>query len=103
MNVTKSILFSVLYGASLLAPAIAVADTESTTFQADKDRHIANILERIQIDQKNLSCVQAAQDQTALKACDVTVKKDDNALEPKVEAPITDKKMQHTKQSKHPK
>jgi len=102
MNVTKLILFSAFYGASLLAPATVIADTESTTFEADKDRYIANILERIQIDQKNLSCVQAAQDQTALKACDVPVKSDDNALVPKVEAPITDKKLQNTK-NKHPK
>ncbi len=92
MNFTKSILFAVLYGAGLLAPAITVADTEPTSFQAEKDRHIANILARIQIDQKNLSCVQNAQDQTALKACDATGKQDHEALEPKVEAPVADKK-----------
>ncbi len=104
MNFTKSILFTVLYCASLLAPAMAVADTEPTTFQSDKDRHIAKILARIQIDQKNLSCVQTAQDQTALNACDATGKQDHEALDPKVEtpapaadkkAPIVDKKTQN--------
>jgi hypothetical protein len=92
MHFTKSILFAVLYGAGILAPAITVANTEPTTFQADKDRHIANILARIQIDQKNLSCVQNAQDQTALNACDATGKQAHEALEPKAEAPAADKK-----------
>jgi|GEM_PF-361388 len=107
MNFTKSILFAVLYGAGLLTPILAVADTEPTTFQADKDRHIANILEKIQIAQKNLSCVQAAQDHTALNACDVTVKQDHDVLEPKVEtpvankkAPIADKKTQNSSKNK---
>jgi len=92
MNFTKSILFAALYAAGLLTPILAVADTEPMTFQADKDRHIANILARIQIDQKNLSCVQNAQDQTALNACDATGKQDHEALEPKVETPVADKK-----------
>jgi hypothetical protein len=107
MNFTKSILFAVLYGTGLLAPAMAIADTEPTTFQAEKDRHIAKILARIQIDQKNLSCVQNAQDQTALNACDATGKQDHEALEPKVEtpaankkAPVADKKTQNSSKNK---
>jgi hypothetical protein len=80
----------------LLAPAISVAtpDLDPATFQADKDRHIANILEKIQIAQKNLSCVQAAQDQTALNTCDDTVKQAHDAVEPEIKAPIIEKKTQ---------
>lgn len=91
MNFTKSILLTVIYSAGLLIPAIAVADSDPATFQADKDRYIANILERIQIDQKNLSCVQTAQDHAALQACDQIIKQDHDVLEPKVEAPIEPK------------
>jgi len=96
VNLTKSILLTVIYSAGLLAPAIAVAapDPDPATFQADKGRHIANILERIQIAQKNLSCVQAAQDHTALNACDETVKQNHDVLEPEVKAPIANKKAQ---------
>jgi len=96
MNFIKSILLTVIYTAGLLAPAISVAapDLDPATFQADKDRHIANILEKIQIAQKNLSCVQAAQDHTALNACDDTVKQDHDAVEPEIKAPITEKKTQ---------
>lgn len=103
MNFTKSILLAVIYSASLLAPAMAAADTDPATFQADKERHIANILEKIQIDQKNLSCVQAAQDHAALKACDVPVKQDHDALEPKTEAPDADKKAQKDTKNKEKK
>lgn len=92
MNFSKSILLTVICSAGLLAPAIAATNPDPATFQADKDQHIANILERIQIDQKNLSCVQAAQDHAALNACDETIKQDHDVLEPKVEAPVADKK-----------
>ena len=98
MDFTRSILLAVIYSAGLLAPAISVAapdsDPDPATFQADKDRNIANILEKIQIDQKNLSCLQAAQDHAALKACDVTVKQDHDVLEPETKAPIANKKTQ---------
>lgn len=88
MNFTKSILLTVIYSAGLLAPAIAVADADPATFQAEKDQHIAKILERIQIDQKDLSCVQAAQDHAALEACNLIVKPDHEVLEPKADAPV---------------
>ena len=96
MNFTKSILLTVLYTAGLLTSAISVAtpDLDPATFQADKDRDIASILEKIQIAQKNLSCVQAAQDHTALNACDDTVKQDHDAVEPEIKAPIAGKKTQ---------
>jgi predicted nucleic acid-binding Zn-ribbon protein len=95
MNLTKLILSTVCYGAWLVAPAIAAADNDPAAFQADKDSHIAKILERIKIDQKNLSCVQSAEDQTTLNTCDETAKQDHSALEPKVEAAQdADKKIQ---------
>ena len=81
-----------IYSAALLVPAMAVADPDPATFQADKDRQIANVLERVRIAQKNLSCVQAAQDHAVLNACDESFNQDHKALEPKVEAPIADKK-----------
>ncbi len=91
MYFSKSILSAVIYAAGLLAPAMAVAAPDPATFQADKDQHIATILERIRIDQKNLSCVQEAKDHEALKACDETVKQERDAAEPKVEAPVIEK------------
>lgn len=95
MNLTKLILSAAVYAASSMTSAIAVADTDPATFQAEKDRHIANILEKIRIDQKNLSCVQNAQDHTALKACVETDKQDNSAPEPKAETPPNaDKKAQ---------
>jgi len=90
----KYILLTITYSAFLLISAIAVADHDPATFQADKDQHIANILERIQIDQKDLSCVQAAQDHEALKACRITIKEDRDTLETKVKAQTDDKKAQ---------
>lgn len=94
MNFTKSIFTATICSASLLTSALAVADAETTAFQADKEHQIAKILERIQIDQKNLSCVQNAQDEPSLKACVETVKQAHEAAEPKpaAPAPVCDKK-----------
>lgn len=78
----------------------AAADPDPATFQADKDRYIATILERIQIDQKDLSCVQAAQDHAALKACGELVTQDHEVLEPKVEAPVDEKTLQKSPNNK---
>ncbi len=93
MNFTKSILLTAIYSAGLLIPAIAVADSDPATFQADKDRQIANVLEKVQIAQKNLSCVQAAQDHAALKACDEAFKQNHDVSETKVKEQVTDKKV----------
>jgi len=95
VNFTKSILLTVTYSAVLLAPALAIADDpDPATFQAEKDRQIANVLEKVQIAQKNLSCVQAAQDHAALKVCAETFKQDYDVSETKVKAQTTDKKTQ---------
>lgn len=90
MNFTKLI----MYSAGLLASAIAVAAPDPATFQADKDHSIANILEKIQIVQKNLSCVQAAQDHAGLDACHDTVKQEHDVLETTTKTQIADKKAQ---------
>ncbi|MDP1772145.1 MAG: hypothetical protein Q8L15_07660 [Methylobacter sp.] len=104
MNFTKLFLLAVMYSAGLLTPSMAVADTDPATFQAEKERHIAKILERIQIDQKNLSCLQAAQEHAALKVCDETAKQDHDVSEPKEEpkqeAPVADKKTQKDTKNK---
>ncbi|TAN64785.1 MAG: hypothetical protein EPN17_18565 [Methylobacter sp.] len=76
MNFIKLTALTVSYSAVLLAPVIAVAAFDPAAFQADKEQHIANVLERIQVDQKNLSCVQTAEDHAALKACDEAFKQD---------------------------
>jgi len=95
VNFTKSILLTVIYSAVLSPPAMAAADDPDTaTFQADKDRQIANVLEKVQIAQKNLSCVQAAQDHTTLKVCAETFKQDYDVSETKVKAQTADKKVQ---------
>lgn len=95
MNFTKLILSAAACAAVSMASATALAETDPATFQADKDRSIAIILERIRIDQKDLSCVQAAEDHAALKACDEAVKQDHSVAEPKAEEPQNiDKKPQ---------
>jgi len=82
MNSTRPVLLTVIYSAALLIPAIAIADPAA--FQADKDREIANVLEKVQIAQKHLSCVQAAQDHAALKTCSETFKQDHDVSETKI-------------------
>jgi hypothetical protein len=86
MNSTRPVLLTVIYSAALLIPAIAIADADSANFQADKDREIANVLEKVQIAQKHLSCVQAAQDHAALKTCSETFKQDHDVSETKIKA-----------------
>jgi len=100
VNFTKSILLPMIYSAGLLIPAMAVADTDQAVFQADKDRAIANVLEKVQIAQKNLSCVQAAQDHAALKACDETFKQAYDVSETKIKAQGADKKAQKNTKDK---
>lgn len=70
MESKNPILLAVIYSAFLLTSAMAVADTDPATFQADKERQIATVLEKVQTAQKNLSCVQEAQDHAALKVCE---------------------------------
>jgi hypothetical protein len=64
------ILLTVICNALLLVPAIAAADADPATFKADKERQTAAVLEKVQTAQKNLSCVQEAQDHAALKICE---------------------------------
>jgi hypothetical protein len=66
----NSILLTAIYSAFLLVPIMAVADTDPETFKADKERQTAAVLEKVQTAQKNLSCVQEAQDHAALKICE---------------------------------
>ena len=94
MSFTKLIVLMVIYSAGLLAPAMAVADTDSADFQADKDRQIANVVEKVQIAQKHLSCLQAAQDHAALKTCDEAFKQEQDDSDTKVKAQTADKKTQ---------
>lgn len=79
---------------------MAVADSDQATFQADKDRQIANVLEKVQIAQKNLSCVQAAQDHAALKVCAENFKQDYDVSETKVKAQTADKNTQKNTKNK---
>ena len=92
MNLIKSILLTVTYSASLLTSLMAVAETDPASFQAEKDRQIANVLEKVQIAQKNLSCVQAAQDHAALKVCNEAFKQSNDASDTREKAQATDKK-----------
>ncbi len=90
MNVTKSMLLTVIYSLGLAFPALAIADTDDAAFQAEKERQIAIVLEKVQIAQRNLSCVQAAQDHAALKACDEAFKQSHDGSGNKEQ--VTDKK-----------
>jgi hypothetical protein len=100
VNFTKSILLTVIYSAGLLIPAIALADADPATFQADKDREIANVLEKVQAAQKHLSCVQAAQDHAGLKVCDEAFKPNQDVPETKVKEQVPDKKEQKNEKNK---
>lgn len=100
MSFTKSILLTVIYSASLLTPAIALAEADPATFQADKEREIAKVLEKVQTAQKNLSCVQAAEDHAALKACEEAFKQNQDVPETKVKEQVPDKKVQKSEKNK---
>jgi hypothetical protein len=93
MNFTKSTLLAMVCGAGLLASATAFASpADPATFQAEKDIRIANIQERLQIVQTHLSCVQAAQDHPAMKACHDTAEQAQKALVEKLKAQMADRK-----------
>jgi hypothetical protein len=92
MNFTKSTLLAMVCGAGLLASATAFAAPDPATFQAEKDIRIANIQERLQIVQTHLSCVQAAQDHPAMKACHDAAEQAQKALVEKLKAQMADKK-----------
>ena len=90
MNFVKSILLV----AGLLTCAITFAapnpDTNSSNaghspdparFQEHKQAAIARVQAKIQINQQLLSCMQAAQDHTAMKTCHETAKQAHEALE----------------------
>ena len=81
---------------------MAVADTDPATFKADKDRQIATVLEKVQIAQKNLSCVQAAQDHAALKICEEDFKQKFIVPETKEKQPpaLIKKSKKHKNQGK---
>lgn len=100
MNFTKSILLTVIYSAGLLIPAMTVAAAEQDTFQADKDREIAKVLEKVQVAQKHLSCVQAAQNHEELNACEEAFKPKQDVPETKAKEPEADKKEQKIEKSK---
>jgi hypothetical protein len=100
VNFTKSILLTVIYSAGLLIPAITFADSDPATFQADKDREIAKVLEKVQVAQKHLSCVQAAQDHAGLKVCDETFNPSQNVPETKVKEQTNDKNEQKIEKNK---
>ncbi|MGZ5006342.1 MAG: hypothetical protein ACXWE9_03880 [Methylobacter sp.] len=92
MSFTKLILLMLIYSVGLLAPAMAVADDDSADFQSEKNRQIAHVVEKVQIAQKHLSCLQAAQDHAALKVCDETFKQDQDDSDTKVKAQGAEKK-----------
>lgn len=83
---------STLLVAGLFASVSAFAAQDPAAFQAAKDAHVANIQERLQVVQTNLSCSQAAADHKALKACHETAVKAHKALDAKLKAQLADKK-----------
>lgn len=85
MNPTQYILFTIL-AAGFLAPMIVEAVPNPAIFQAEKDREIANVQQRLQITQDRLACVQAAGDKAALKLCRSTAKLKWDALEKQTKA-----------------
>jgi hypothetical protein len=96
----NSILLTVAYSAFLLVPAMAVADTDPATFKADKERQIAIVLEKVQTAQRNLSCVQEAQDHAALKICEEDFKQKFAVPETEAKQPCPDKNVQKSAKSK---
>ncbi|MGZ8239017.1 MAG: hypothetical protein ACXWTY_14220 [Methylobacter sp.] len=100
MKPKNSILLTVAYSAFLLVPAVAVADTDPAAFNADKERQIAIVLEKVQTAQRNLSCVQEAQDHAALKICEEDFKQKFAVPETEAKQPCPDKKVQKSVKSK---
>ncbi len=83
---------STLLVAGLFASVSAFAAQDPAAFQAAKDVHVANIQERLQIIQTNLSCTQAAADAAAMKACHKTAEAAHKALGAKLKAQLADRK-----------
>lgn len=83
---------STLLVAGLLASVSAFAAQDPAAFQAAKEANIANIQEKQQIVQTHLSCVQAAADHAAIKACHKTAEAAHKALAAKLKAQLADKK-----------
>jgi hypothetical protein len=81
---------------------MAVAETDAETFKADKERQTAAVLEKVQTAQKNLSCVQEAQDHAALKVCEEDFKQKFSVPEPQEKPPCQcpDKKARKTPKAK---
>ena len=90
MSFTKKMLLIV----GFLASTAAFSAPTEADFQAAKGRHIANIQARLQSVQKLLSCVQAAQDKAAIKACHETAKAEHKALADKMKAEHEERKAQ---------
>jgi glycyl-tRNA synthetase beta subunit len=88
MNFIKSTLLV----AGLFASVSAFAAQDPAAFQAAKDANIANIQERLQVVQTHLSCVQAAADYAAIKACHKIAGASHKALDVKLKAQLADKK-----------
>jgi hypothetical protein len=86
----KYTLLSII-GAGLLVSTAAMA-TDPALFQAEKEREIGNMQERIQLGQERLACVQAATDSNALKACHQAAKAKMDVLEAKIKAQVSENK-----------
>lgn len=98
MNFTKSTLLA----AGLLASTSGFSAPDPAAFMAMKEMHIANIQARLDIVQKHLSCVQAAQDQAAIKACHDAVKQEHKALAEKIKSQRADRKAQREAKKQAP-
>ncbi len=96
MSFTKNFL---LVAGLLVSTAAFSASPAPGDFQAAKAAHIANIQARLQSVQKQLSCVEAAQDVAAIKVCHDAAKEERQALVEKMKLQRAERKAQ--RQAKH--
>ena len=78
LTLSASLVYAQAAAPSAAAPAVAVAVAPGKNFTAHKEKELAHIAHRLQILQTLQSCVQAATDHAALKACHVTAKSTEN-------------------------
>lgn len=95
-----NIKISLVMIAGVLASSMAMAAEKTpdpAVFQANKEQRLSNLQERLQVIQTHITCLQAAQDHAAMKACHDTAKQQGDALDAKFKALSAEKKAKKNK------
>ncbi len=95
MYIIKFSIIPIIFATGVLVSSVSVAAPNQAAFQASKDQQIANLQERMQMVQANLSCIQVAKDPVGLKSCQEAAKKKSEEFQEKLKAQRAKQKAQH--------